>query len=113
MMRRRTGSPASPQTSRRRDPHLSRHAPRRISSFRLLRLAALGFSTKGDKSDFQRRRRVTGPESPAEAADAIVRAFREVYDAGANENFTMIAPLVREPPPFGSYLDGICEDATS
>jgi len=80
---------------------------------RLPNLAALGFSTKGEKRNFQRRRRVTGPESLAETADTIVRAFREVYGAGANENFTVIAPLVRERPPFGIYTDGKCEDATS
>jgi len=79
---------------------------------RLPSLAALGFSTNGTKRNFQRRRRVTGPESLAETADTIVRAFREVYGAGANENFTMKAPLVREAPPAGSYVDGVCEDAT-
>jgi len=84
-----------------------------VPAERLPSLAALGFSTKGEKRNFQRRRRVTGPESLAETADTMVRAFREVYDAGANEGFTMIAPLVREPPPHGSYIDGICLDATS
>ena len=75
-------------------------------------LAALGFSTKGKKSNYQRRRRVTGPESLAETADTMVRAFREIYDVKASEDFVLKAPLV-PPPPSGSYVDGHCEDATS
>ena len=80
---------------------------------RIPRLAALGFSTKGEKRNFQRRRRVTGPESLAETADTIVRAFREVYAVGANEAFTMVAPLVPKRPPYGTYVDGICETPSS
>ena len=90
-----------------------RPAKQLVPPQRLPRLAALGFSTDGTKRNFQRDRPVTGPESLAETADTMVRAFREAYGVRANENFTMLAPLVREPPPFGGYLDGVCEDATS
>lgn len=80
---------------------------------KLPRLTALGFSTEGSKSNYQRRRRVSGLQSLAETADTMVRAFYEVYGIRADADFTLKAPLVRQPPPTGSYFDGHCEDATS
>jgi len=80
---------------------------------RIPKVAALGFSTEGEERNFQRNRRVTGPESLAETADTIVRAFREVYALSANEPFSMYAPLVLWLQPHGAYVDGTRETPTS